>query len=625
MPRISKFATPAACGLALTLALAIIQPAVAEEIKHFITRQGDKLMDGDREYRFISVNIPNLLVIEDAFGFTKPTPWRWPDEYELEDALESVRQMGGQVARTYVISVYREGSDMGETVHVRAPGEFNEEGFKALDKALEIARRKGIRLMIPFVDKAKWMGGVPQYAGFRGKTDKDFWTDPEIIADFKKTVEYVLNRKNTYTGVAYKDDPTIVGWETGNEIDATADWTREIAAYLKQLDPNHIVIDGRSLHGVSPWQLEDPNVDVITTHHYPHAGNSDFVPAIRAAHAQTKGKLPYVIGEFGFLETPGLQAVNDVAIKEGMTGTLIWSLRFHSRDGGFYWHWEPGLGGNRYKAYHWPGFESGSTYDERAVMALTRSDGFKIRGLAEPPLEAPAAPHLLAIEHPSAISWQGSTGAASYNVERAPSREGQWTTVGDDITDADTQYRPLFHDDSAKPGESYFYRVVASNSGGDSKPSNVVGPVKSDYRTLVDECQDLSRVEKSAGVEPRSENARRTQEDCHRLAMSPGAEVVYHVDGPIRAWRVYSFAESENGSLAISISADGKNFTPIDAGRQSYASGKNDYGYMTPILFQGKASGAPQSFLKIALSPQSAGAGDKPPVQLSRVEIDYAE
>ena len=92
-------------------------------------------------------------MIEDAFEFTSTSPWRWPDEYEIEDSLESIRQMGGQVVRTYVISVYREGSDMGKTVHVLGPGKFNEEGFVALDKVLAIANQKGIRVIIPFFDR----------------------------------------------------------------------------------------------------------------------------------------------------------------------------------------------------------------------------------------------------------------------------------------------------------------------------------------------------------------------------------------------------------------------------------------------------------------------------------------
>ena len=158
---------------------------------NFITRRGDQLFDGDKPFRFISFNIPNLMVIEDAYEFTKPNPWRWPDEFEIEDALESVRQMGGQVVRTYVLSVRREGSDMGEYVHVLGPGEFNEEGFRALDKVIEVARRKGIRVIIPLVDQSKWWGGIGEYAAFRGKPADEFWTDPQIIDDFKATVRYL--------------------------------------------------------------------------------------------------------------------------------------------------------------------------------------------------------------------------------------------------------------------------------------------------------------------------------------------------------------------------------------------------------------------------------------------------
>jgi hypothetical protein len=41
------------------------------------------------------------------------------------------------------------------------------------------------------------VGGIVEYAGFRGKPADAFWTDPQVIADFKQTIAYVLNRKNT--------------------------------------------------------------------------------------------------------------------------------------------------------------------------------------------------------------------------------------------------------------------------------------------------------------------------------------------------------------------------------------------------------------------------------------------
>jgi mannan endo-1,4-beta-mannosidase len=640
-PSISSFVTPV-FALAVLFSGVAGTSASADEMEHFVTRSGDQLMVGDKSYRFISVNIPNLLVIEDAFSFAGKNPWRWPDEFEIDDALESVRQMGGQVVRTYVISVYREGSDMGKTVHVFAPGEFNEEGFKTLDKVLEIAHRKGIRLMIPFFDRAPWMGGQPQYAAFHGKKPNDFWTDPEIIADFKKTIEHVINRKNTYTGRLYRDEPAVFGWETGNEIDATQEWTHEIAAYVKQLDPKHLVVDGRSLHGVSPWQVEEPNTDLVTTHHYPHGpGSSDFVPAIREAHALTKGKKPYAIGEFGFTDTPQIKRVYDTAIEDGMAGALLWSLRFHNRDGGFYWHMEVGAGGNFYKAYHWPGFTSGAAYDERAVMQLTRDKGFEIQGQQPPAIQKPAAPKLLPIEHPAMISWQGAVGASGYDVERADKSVGPWVVVGKDVSDADAQYRPLFSDDSAKAKKPYYYRVISRNSAGESAPSNVIGPVSAPQQMLVDECRELKSLHESTGdVTVRTTNARLTKEDGDRFALANGSSITYRLDGPARSWRVYAFAPKDDVELVAAASADGKEFRPIKAERISATSGRGDYGYLAPVMFQGSTPTGSIAYLRFSLpaagnsadaEAQKAAAGSQPagagesafPLQVSRVEIDF--
>lgn len=608
--------------LAITFLLFVVSCQLADgaELQNFITRRGDQLLDGEKPYRFISVNIPNLLVIEDAFAFTTPCPWRWPDEYEIEDALESVRQMGGQVVRTYVISVFREGSDMGKTVHVLGPGKFNEEGFVALDKVLAIANRKGIRLIIPFYDRAPWMGGQPQYAGFRGRKTDEFWTDPQLIADFKQTIEHVINRKNTITGVPYKDDKAILAWETGNEIDATPEWTHEIASYCKQLDPNHLVADGRSLHGIAQWQVDEPATDVLTTHHYPH-GQSDFVPAIRRAHAMAKGKKPYFIGEFGFVDTPRIRRVYDATIADGIAGALLWSLRFHSRDGGFYWHTEVGTGGNFYKAYHWPGFASGAAYDEKAVLALTRDKGFEIRGIAPPAIEPPAPPRLLPIESSAAISWQGSTGATSYDVERADKSDGPWAIVGKNVSDAAFQYRPLFSDESATVGATYYYRVTARNSAGESAASNVVGPVTVARRTLVDECVDMHKLAGHTGdVSLRTDNVRRTQEDSHRIVLAPGAAIDYRVDSPIRAWRVYTFAETPDTELNFAGSADGGQFAPLASECQAFSSGRGDYGYLVPVLYQGTSPDGTSTRLRIELPATAEGSE---PLQVSRVEIDY--
>ena len=91
--------------LSMILLLTLLpQPAPAQTFQEFVTRQGDKLMEGDREFRFISFNVPNLHYIEDNLPFEETSPWRIPDEFEIRDALTSVRQMGGTVVRIYTLS-----------------------------------------------------------------------------------------------------------------------------------------------------------------------------------------------------------------------------------------------------------------------------------------------------------------------------------------------------------------------------------------------------------------------------------------------------------------------------------------------------------------------------------------
>lgn len=45
------------------------------------------------------------------------------------------------------------------------------------------------------------------------------------LADHENAMQAVLTRVNTVTGVAYRDDPTILGWELMNEPRCDADPT----------------------------------------------------------------------------------------------------------------------------------------------------------------------------------------------------------------------------------------------------------------------------------------------------------------------------------------------------------------------------------------------------------------
>jgi hypothetical protein len=604
----------------LTLAIVLLACPVATgaeppEADLFITARGDKLYEGEREFRFLSFNVPNLHYVEDDMRFEQENPFRWPSEYEIRDALESIRQIGGRVVRIYTLSVRKADDPEDMPRHVLGPGEFDEEAFEVLDTVLDVARQKGVRLIIPLVDNWKWWGGVAEYAAFRGKAREDFWKDPQLIDDFKKTIHYVLNRVNTCTGVAYKDDPTILAWETGNELASPHRWTRKIAAYIKELDPKHLVLDGRQEQVLARESISNRYIDLLQTHHY-EKDPRQMIAHIRKSAKKARGRKPYHVGEFGFLTTSGMTAVMDTIIEEGVVGGLAWSLRYHNQDGGFYWHHEP-HGGDLFKAYHWPGFASGEAYDETRFLRELRRRAWEIRGMPEPDLEPPAPPEVIEVSAGGLVNWRGSAGASEYDVERADSSSTAWTILATGLSDAAVQYRPLLVDGSVVPGGEYSYRVIARNEAGASEASAAFGPVAMTHRTLVDELWNDSRMLFAEGsLRFRTNQARKFKEDAHGLEGKKGAAAVYRTDEPMVGGRVYLFAERPGDHLAFSVSSNGETFRAFEPQVEALPAGDAaTYGYRLPFIY--RLDGLPQRTRYLRFVFLDADA------RVSRVELEY--
>jgi hypothetical protein len=593
----------------------LAQPAGPHNDYPFITARGDKLYEGDQELRFISFNIPNLHYVEDDMRFEQDLPFRWPTEYEIRDALETVRQMGGRVVRPYALSVRKQSDPEEMPRHVLGPGSFDEQAFEVLDVVLAVAREKNIRLIIPLVDNWQWWGGVEEYAAFRGKPRKSFWKDPQVIEDYKQTIRFVLERVNTRTGVAYKDDPTVLAWETGNELASPHSWTKTIAAYIKQIDPRHLVLDGRQEEVLEKESIRNPYIDLLQTHHY-EKDPRQMIAHIEKSAARAKGRKPYHVGEFGFLTTGGMTAVMDTIIREGIVGGLAWSLRYHNNDGGFYWHHEPS-GGDLFKAYHWPGFTSGAAYDEAGFLAAMRRRAFQIRGLPEPPVEAPESPELAQVTAGGLLTWRGSAGATGYDIERSEAGEEAWETVARGISDADVQYRPLFADETAIAGISYNYRIKARNPSGVSDPSKPFGPVAITHRTFVDELRTASKMFLTEGTLAfRSNQARKYKEDAHGMEGQKDSAVVYHTVDPLQGGRVFLFADRPGKHLAFRVSKTGERFRAYEPILETVPAGDvATYGYRQPFLYRLEDLPEGVRYLRIELQGTSA--------RITRIELEY--
>jgi endo-1,4-beta-mannosidase len=87
-------------------------------------------------------------------------------------------------------------------------------------------------------------------------------------------------RRNTVTGILYKDDPTILAWQTGNELGGWAGpsppaaWTIEMANFIKSIAPSNLVMDGsfgalnaRGNNRFTEGALRHPNVDIFSNHY----------------------------------------------------------------------------------------------------------------------------------------------------------------------------------------------------------------------------------------------------------------------------------------------------------------------------------------------------------------------
>ncbi len=371
-------------------------------------------------------------------------------------------------------------------------------------------------------------------------------------------------------------------------------------------------MDGFGASVLREETLAMTDVDIVTTHHYPGGGSKSFSDVIRANAARAKGIKPYIIGEFGFVPTAKMADTLQTIRDTGISGGMLWSLRFRDRDGGFYWHTESGSGGNVYKAFHWPASPIADAYDELNLMSIVRTNAFAIRGLPVPPVAVPAPPTLLPIKDAAAISWQGSVGASGYQVERAPAADGPWQIIATNVDEAFTQYQPQFADENVSIGSPVYYRVRAGNESGLSEPSNVAGPVDVRNVTLIDELADFSKVyRKNGDWKIASSECRSAREDAHRAAGSAGSELIYQLPSDIQSFRVFAFFPKSKNDPKFSLSEDGQIFDDITAQQQQPPRGSSDYDYWKPVEFHqaGRPAGR---FLRLKLTGET---------QIGRVEI----
>lgn len=367
----------------------------------------------------------------------------YASDQEIYDVLVSAKQMGANVVRVHLSSV-------GHPLSIEPRlGEFQEEAFRSLDYAIELAGQLGIKLIFPLIDNWDYYhGGRHVFTRWRGVESEAFFSDQQVRADVMEYIKQVITHVNSRTGVPYYEDPTIIAWQIGNELaqgeaKSIADWTLAMAEHIRQLAPDQLIIDARSANSIgnSRWEpdvLTSCNIDAVSVHFYPLTTSSI---SHWSALATLFGKA-VLFDEYSTHEqpnqpnTPWLQPVTlDVfhaalLADEHLDMAAFWSL----------WSFVPRDRANILGAARlYPHPDSYTVhYGSRQAYNLSNF----IHTFRQIPqtndLDLPS-PRLFIQQTVAGLefTWRGSIGAASYILERSVDSGTTWEVVLGGLTDVE--------------------------------------------------------------------------------------------------------------------------------------------------------------------------------------------
>lgn len=329
----------------------------------FVTRDpptGNLMLNGQR-FRFSGANAPFLGLSEDSSAYGAPVDadgLHLTSHSEIDATLDSAQAMNAKVIRAYASLL-----SVGKTNAIQPSlGVFNSAGFEPTDYLLSECAARGIKLVFPLVDNYQYYaGGKYWYCAENGVTldsvASQFFTNTTIINSFKAHISAVLNRVNQYTGLTYKNDPTILAWETGNEISGAPNtsisaWTDEISRHIKLTEgAQQLVADGNTEFDAASIDLD--YVDIYCNHAYAGPTPGQLVTNATTVHSHGKA---FFLGEYTWTDkdTNGFgiswtltQMLSAIESSTYVDGDNFWELLapLAQFGGGFALHW-PGDNAN---------------------------------------------------------------------------------------------------------------------------------------------------------------------------------------------------------------------------------------------------------------------------------------
>ena len=226
-----------------------------------------------------------------------------------------------------------------------------------LDYVLELAERLGLRVMLcidsfNILRSTKRLYGrfeqSPYHEGNGGPVTRprDYFTDPRSLRAYRTRLRYLVAR--------YGYSPNVFAWEFWNEVDIidgydsrlTTDWHRDMARYLRQIDPwRHLITTSTAKPAGDPRLDVLAEMEFVQTHHYGARDMARVLGRDRVGKRAAQDR-PHVHGEFGIshsgektgeLDPSGIHLHNGVysSVGQQQAGTPMtwwWDSYVHPRE-----------------------------------------------------------------------------------------------------------------------------------------------------------------------------------------------------------------------------------------------------------------------------------------------------
>jgi hypothetical protein len=503
------------------------------QVTGFVTRSGSTLQLNGSTFRYAGANIYWLGLDENVGGVAYPTNFR------VTDALSTAKEMGATVVRSTTLGV-----STGNSLSVEPSlNTFNDAAFASIDYAVATASKLGIRLIIPLTDNYSYYeGGEHNFTDWQGLTVSAFYDSPTIESDFERYINHLLTHVSTITGIALKDDPAIMAWETGNEIHPPTAWTSLISTYIKSIDTNHLVLDGH--YGVDTGALSLSTVDLVGAH-FNDTAYAMTASALSSQVTLANGERPFIVGEFDWSDYHGggnltgfLSAVQSTTAVGGAT---YWSLFGHLDTYGYEQH-------NDGFTLHYPG----DTVTMSSEAQQLRSFAYGMSGLSTPTSGIPNSPLITSIDSSGNVEWRGSVGGNTYQLEESTAGpSGPWTTLSSgSVTDNNLPYA-----DSSYPTGGAWFRVKAENLSSAYGPYSGFFWSGSGSEEIADALNDWTYViGKSSNLGFDTSNSDYFLGDTSRVRRTvDDTESFYYVVNGLSAVTLRVFSKSSTSVLANSM------------------------------------------------------------------------